>query len=477
MPSPNIYTAIRKDRPDHPCIISGQRRLTYAGFLDQVHGIANWLLAQGVGPGDRIALQGLTAIDFLTACYGCAAISAVPVPISFQDDARIAEAREAAGTRLTLSSLPVVDPDALAGGTEPPRGAGRCDEAMVIYTSGTTSDRLKGVRLGHAGIVSTADYMNRAMGVDEGIRENVFAALDHAYGFGRCQAVLMVGGTLVLPTDVRNLLLLVQDAGRHRCNALSAAPSIIATLMQSMAVPFGEMARKVRWLQTGAMRFDTSFRERLLALMPEARICLHYGLSEAMRVTFLELDRRPDKLHTEGPPAEGVEIAIFDDAMGHLGHGEEGTIAVRGRNLCLGYLDEALWQSNLHQGWFVTSDRGMLDDDGYLVFAGRRDDVININGVLVHPDAIESLLGPLFPDQMYTVVGVDDPAGVRDRVPALVVEGASDITLDDVARQMQGAEPEMIPAMLRCMEELPRTRSGKVVRSRLAASLSRHRDQ
>ncbi len=468
----NIYQAIRKDVPDRLCIISGKRELTYADLLDHIHTTAVWLREQGIGSGDRVAIRGLAGVDYLVACYGCAAISAVPVPVSFQDEDKIAEAIASANAQLTLSELP----EAVAGTVLPREDDAGADsasaEAMVIYTSGTTSDRLKGVRLGHAGILSTADFMNRAMGVDDSIRENVFAALDHAYGFGRCQAILMVGGVLVLPTDVRNLLLLVQDARKHQCNALSAAPSIIATLMQSMEGAFADTARQIRWLQTGAMRFDSGFRQRLIAMMPEAGIFLHYGLSEAMRVTFLEADRHPDKLHTEGPPAEGVEIAILDDEMQPVDQGEEGTIAVRGRNLCLGYLDENLWQSNLHEGWFVTSDRGLLDSDGYLVFAGRRDDVININGVLVHPDAIESLIRPLFPTQTYTVVGIDDPAGVKDRVPALVVEGDHDVTLDAVASHMRGVEPEMVPVMVRSVEVLPRTRSGKVVRSQLAKQIS-----
>jgi len=97
--------------------------------------------------------------------------------------------------------------------------------------------------------------------------------------------------------------------------------------------------------------------------------------------------------------------------------------------------------------------------------------VINLNGTLVHPDEIESRLAGLFPDQSFTVIGMRDPAGVKDMIAVLVVEGDTTIGVGEVARFLGDKGDNIIPTMVRTIPALPRTRSGKVQRSAIVKEL------
>ncbi|WP_462157648.1 class I adenylate-forming enzyme family protein [Pseudoalteromonas sp. GB56] len=274
-----------------------------------------------------------------------------------------------------------------------------------------------------------------------------------------------------MPQSLNNPFSVFNLVEQHQCNALSSAPSMIAALLRLGSDQLSGLVERVKWIQTGAMRFDPLFREQLCEALPHTRIFLHYGLSEAMRVTFFELNTHLHKANTEGPASACSKIRIIDDQGREVAQGHSGRIAIQGSNLCLGYLDNEYWQSQLIGGWFATSDLGYLDEDGYLVFLGRYDDVINYNGVLVHPDEIESKLLSLFPKNAFCVVGMPDPGKVKDAIVTLCIEGDSDITMRDVANHMQGKDANLMPNKLVKVATLPKTRSGKVSRAELIKQL------
>ena len=460
----NLYLDLPRDCGDATAIAHRGREIPYGEFFESIDRFAAHIRARGVPIAGRVGIVGLEGPDLLAAIYGCAKVGAVSVPLPRGDPARNEAALEAARARLVLSECPDSLPEASDVAAHP--------EAMVIFTSGTTSEGRKGVILGHEGISSTAAFMNKAMGVDASIRECVFAPLDHAFGFGRCHAVLMTRGTLLLQEERLGFEPLFESLAAPGTNALSTVPSVLATLLRLSRKRFETAGAGLRWVQTGAMRFDRSFRDTLCEAFPNARIYLHYGLSEAMRVTFMELHGEAGKRHTEGRPSAGVEIAILGESGERLGPGREGTIAIRGRNLALGYLNEDAWRASCRDGWFVTADRGSLDEDGYLVFAGRSDDVINANGNMVHPDEIEARLHRLLAKRAFSVLGMPDPRGVKDKIVVLAIEGRAECTAEDIAREMEGAADFMIPRIVISLERLPRTASGKVSRAQLAKELA-----
>lgn len=462
----NLYSEISHSDSSAVAIIISDQRVSYAQLHERVDSVATHLSAGGVAAGDRVALSRLSSIELLIAYYACFKLGAIAVPLAFEDKERIDGAMSAAAITTTISSLPT-ESELAADHQHATNASALTAEALVIFTSGTTSSTLKGVRLSHEAVSGTCDFMNRTMQTDASLRECVFAPIDHAFGFGRCHSVLAVGGTVYLPGSTARLTGLLELLQNAPVNALSTTPAILASLLRVCRDDFERVGGQIRWIQTGAMRFDPHFRKSLLETLPGARIFLHYGLSEAMRVTFFELGRDPSKIHTEGTPAQGVELAIFDEDMRALPQEQEGLIAIRGRNLCLGYLDQALWQSCLHDDWFVTSDRGRLDADGYLVFCGRNDDTINSSGVLINPDEIESKIQSHVGSQSISVVGVPDPMGIKDSIIVLCVEGESEVSLAQLASKMTNTDRHLLPQKMIELDQLPRTRTSKINRAEL----------
>ena len=186
-----------------------------------------------------------------------------------------------------------------------------------------------------------------------------------------------------------------------------------------------------------------------------------------MRVTLFELNTHVHKIDTEGPVARNVNIEIFDRNFEIQSRNKEGLIGIKGSNLCIGYLDKELWEGNIKDGYFVTSDRGYLDADGFLVFKGRDDDVINSNGALVHPDEIENKILRVWPNLVFSVVGIDDPKKIKDSLIALCIQGETTLTLSDLTEKLPDVDSNILPHFIINFDILPMTRTGKVNRNQL----------
>jgi long-chain acyl-CoA synthetase len=448
---------------------AGETRVTYSEFRDLIDAFAA-RLATGTQYGQRIGIRSNSSINGLAALYACFRIGRTGVflpvrdPISLSQivgDARLNAVIDEVGDSPPLSSLRTT-------GTNQQQQritAEGADPCIIIYTSGTTANLRKGVLVSHSSIAQCAAFMNEAMAVTEEINEVLLAPIDHLYGFGRCHAVLASGGTLTLP--IERLDFGIFDALERGCNALAVVPSILAAIIDVGEESLRRIGGQIRWIQTGAMRLDEKYRRKLLDIFPNARICLHYGLTELMRATFLDLRAHPDKIHTEGKPRPGVSLEIRDDSGRALPPGIEGEIWLSGSGLAMGYTDSISWQSRLRDGWYRTSDIGLLDESGYLIFRGRNDDILKVKGHLVHPAEVEQRLSALITTP-YCVVGVNDPIGIRGMVLALCVESDHAIERHRILAHMCAAEAHLIPEYVFAIPKFPRTASGKIKRGELS---------
>ena len=341
-------------------------------------------------------------------------------------------------------------------------------EAMIIYTSGTTGEP-KGVILGNEGIIHITSFMNEYMNVDKSIKEMLVAPLDHAFGFGRAHCVLKVCGTIFVGPQRLDIRLILNSLKNKQINAISIMPSLLTQIITVAGAHFAKVADNLKWLQIGAMKFSLEDRNRLCEIFPNTTICLHFGMSESMRTTFINLHKESTKRHTEGKASFGTKIAIFDENKNILPPNNKGRLATQGKNLALGYVDHELWEKQYHNGWFISNDLAMIDEDGYLHHSGRIDDIINLNGLLIHPDEVEEKLQKIITNATFCVVGMDDPKKQRDRVIALFVEGSNNeqITLEYLSKKWDTNDRHLIPSYIYWVKNFPRTKTGKIIRSSL----------
>jgi acyl-CoA synthetase len=201
-----------------------------------------------------------------------------------------------------------------------------------------------------------------------------------------------------------------------------------------------------------------------------------YGSTEHPSTTGCRFDDPADRRHrTDGRALAGVELRLVDEEGAEVPPGRPGEILSRGPDLCLGYTDPALTAAAFDaDGWYHTGDIGVLDDDGSLTLTDRVKDIIIRGGENVSPAEVEQALQTLPGVAEIAVVGAPDPR-LGERACAIVrmLPGAAPVTLAEVTAHLSGvglARPKW-PEELRCVEDFPRTASGKVRKVDLRAWL------
>lgn len=479
---PETVASFAAQHPQKTALIINDRPLSYQGLVENVEALAARLAMAGVHAGDRVIVGLDRKQDYVEALLASLALGAVPVPvlgsadevstIAADSEAKLIlidqglqEAVRAAGS----DNAAIVDVAGLptGGAPIPPRKADPDDLAMLVYTSGTTSGVRRGVMLSHQALASVVAYLNDAMALESDVIELVVAPLHHSFGLGRLRAVLSVGGTAVLQDGAFNAAAICVALEDHNCNALSSVSTGFSILADRFQRFFKPVAGQLRWAELGSLPLSLEHKRMLRELAPEARIFMHYGLTEASRSTLLDF-AHTNKLDSVGRAASGNEIVIVDPQNRPLPAGETGRILVKGGNQALGYWQRSeSWAKKLVSGFVDTGDLGWLDQDGYLYFVGRQDDVINVGGEKVAPVEIEDALRPLLPGVDFAVAGVRDPKGVLGQVPALFVEGAATPSLDQVRGVLTNLAPFKVPHYVEAVDSLPKTGSGKVIRSQL----------
>jgi len=204
----------------------------------------------------------------------------------------------------------------------------------------------------------------------------------------------------------------------------------------------------------------------LIKLCPNARICMHYGLTEASRTTFIEFHSEKCKLHTAGRPSPNVELQIMSENGETLGPNKTGEILVKGQMVMKGYFNKSdMTKEYLKNGWLHTGDLGMIDDEGYVHLLGRKKDIINIGGLKVAPGEIEEILLKYEWIAEAAVVGVKSSDDIsNERIKAFIITD-DELSIKDLEKFcLENIESYKLPSKFEIVESLPKTASGKIQR-------------
>lgn len=463
------------------------RWYTYAHVEAVSARFAATLVAKGVKPGDRVAAQIPKSIEALMLYLGVVRAGAIFLPLNtaytaaevdyFIGDAEpklflcdpksldayisIAEQHschldsfgvwrapdQSAGTFFDAAEAQPLSFDNVTRGPD--------DLAAILYTSGTTG-RSKGAMLSHKNLLSNAETL--ATDWQFTYKDTLIHALPiyHTHGlFVASNTVMKTGGQLVfLPKfDADEVI-------RHLPNAtaMMGVPTFYTRLLAHEG--FTKEA-------TAHMRLFTSGSAPLLAETHRAfeeltghRILERYGMTETNMNTSNPYDAER-RAGTVGFPLPGVDLRIVNERAEPVAQGEIGTIEVRGDNVCQGYwrMPEKTNEEMREDGFFITGDLGMIDEDGYIVIVGRGKDLIITGGFNVYPKEIEGVIDDLPGVTESAVIGVPHP-DFGESVVAVVVGDGDEVTIlnaleDKLAKFKQ-------PKRIFFTEALPRNTMGKV---------------
>lgn len=334
--------------------------------------------------------------------------------------------------------------------------------AQIAFTSGTQGEP-KGVILTQANLADTVDRLIDVMGIDSSIREYIGVPVYHSFGLGRCRVGAAVGGMNFVPEGGFDLYEIARMLESGEINAISAVPTLwrIALKNPSVLRPGSE---QVKWIEIGSQAMSADEKCAMKALFPNARIVQHYGLTEASRTTFLDLQGKDqEELASVGVPNGDVEVGLTDD----------GLIRIRGANVATSLLVGGQQVPNTDEaGWFETKDLGELRN-GKLYFLGRFDDMINLGGLKVAADHVEAeLLHRLgLGGRDLSVVRVSDCERGDGIVVAITsacsANDASILGVVDQVLRENGISAASAVHLMR-VDALPLTETGKVKRRELA---------
>jgi amino acid adenylation domain-containing protein len=500
--------------PDAEALVSGGRRLTYAQLDSATDTVAAGFQSLGVVRGDRVAVHLENGVEAVLSIMGALRAGAAFVPINpTTKGAKLGYLLRDSGASLLVSDRRAAHSVAEArGDLEGPlaivmAGVARegtddrptfpyvrfedlesghmsglpwndpridLDLAALIYTSGSTG-RPKGVMMTHGNILAATTSIN---GYLQNRRDDTILdvlPLSFDYGLYQLFLAMQAGARVLLERSFAFPTVMLELMARERVSALPIVPMLAALLLKHDLASYDLGA--LRYITNTGAVLPPAHIAALRTALPQARIFSMYGLTDCKRVSFLapeDLDARPTSV---GKPMSNVEVYLLDEEGRRVDCGI-GELVVRGSNVMQGYWRaEAATEKVLRPGLLPgekvlhTGDLFRIDEDGYMYFQSRTDDVIKSRGQKVSPREIENVLHAAPGVSEAVVVGVPD-ALLGQALHAYVTlrPGASVTARDILLYCSKHLEDFMVPGIVEVVSTLPHTSSGKLARRGVLSS-------
>ncbi len=490
---------------DACAIKHGATQLSFADLARRAGNVARWLVQNGVRPGDRVALLIDSSAEYVVAYYAILMSGGVAVALNAAARAEdfagwithsgaralIADGRHAEAVRLSrlLDEQLVV---LAVGGRAFPGCAGDFESvashsagrvalpkpepqqlAALLYTSGTTGHP-KAVMLSHANLAANTDSIVEYLALSPA--DSVMCVLPFYYSYGNSvlHTHIAVGARIVIEHNLVYPHVVVEQMAAERVTGLAGVPATFALLEARVAFEKYDLSA-LRYLTQAGGPMSPALSGRVRALLPQARLFVMYGQTEATaRLSYLPPERLQDKSGSVGIGIRGVDLEVRGTSGEPLPVGVTGEVWARGPNVMLGYWRDAdATREVLIDGWLRTGDAGYLDAEGFLFLEGRRSDIIKVGAHRVFPLDIEAVIEELDGVQEVAVVGIDDPV-LGQTVKACVVRSADKPPVTESAIKghcRARLAAYKVPKIIEFVATLPRTSSGKVRRKLLLSNV------
>lgn len=342
------------------------------------------------------------------------------------------------------------------------------DTALYQYTSGTTG-RSKGAELSHRAVLSNAyqaELMTQSLMGPEGETALIVLPLYHITAFALIFiAGLRTGGHGVLVPSPRPLSNLKPAFETHNVTWFVGINTLFAALLTEDWFK-KEMVQNLRFCGSGGAAQTTGVAQKFKDFTG-IDIRQGYGMTEcAGLLTFNPAD--DNRFGSVGVPVPGTDVRIVDEAGEDVGQGQPGEIIGRGPTVMTGYLNRPdATAETIIDGWLHSGDIGVMDADGFIEIVDRKKDMILVSGFNVAPNEIEDTISQLSGVEQVGVVGIpDDKTG---EAPAAFVVRSDHSTTEEtvLAACREGLTNYKIPRMVKFVDEVPVTLSGKVLRRQL----------
>ncbi len=504
-------------------------RLTFDELAEQSATVSRSLVANGIEPGDRVAIWAPNCTEWVEAALGAVGAGALLVPLNTRyrgneaayilrasgarllftvegflgtDYPKMLEGAVAAGERLPgLERIVVLRSDEPSGsehragrsrrgdptiayvdflrdadGCSAEVAAGRTasvaasDLSDLVFTSGTTGHP-KGAMSTHGQTLRTFAAWSEIVGLRQGDRYLIVNPFFHTFGYKAGILACLMAGATILPEPVFDTGRLLHRIAEERVTVLPGPPTIFQSILDHPDRSRFDLS-SLRLVVTGAAVVPVELVERLGGELGVETVLTAYGLTEATgTVTMCRRGDPPEVVaQTSGRAIPDVEVRVVDAAGRTCPAGDAGEIVVRGYNVMRGYFNDAKATEEAidAEGWLHTGDIGVMDAGGNVRVTDRLKDMYVSGGFNVYPAEVEAVLRTHPRVVQVAVIGVPDTRmGEVGLAVVVPTDEASDLEGELTAWAGERLANFKVPRSVRTVDALPVNASGKVLKREL----------
>ena len=460
---------------------SDGNRYTYRQAAETACRFAGYLAyKENITANDAVMVECNQDVPYLLADLACQWIGAVFVPIenhaSSDRKKTIAEETEAKlfiSRNENLDYVKSITFDALLQSDVMYEKDGFPDAdavAQILYTTGTTG-KSKGIVITNKANVALAENIRYGVEMKDGNTEFIPVPISHSHGIRCCYADILNGGTIVLCDGLMNIKKVFRMLEEYSVTSMDISPSAIQLLIKISKGKFWDYGKKLDYIQIGTAVLPETVKEQMCENLQGVRLYNFYGSTESGRSCVLNFAAATGKTNCIGRATKNAEIVFTDEDRKIMNATEDhpGLLASRGSmNMREYWKNPDLTLQTMKEGYVYTNDLGYTDAEGYVYVIGRKDDVINYNGIKISPEEIEQVA--------VEYPGVTDAAcvPVKDmmagQVPHLFIsvgDGALFSMNDYKQYLLSHLDGNKIPKNVEIIEKIPRTENGKIKRKEL----------
>lgn len=330
------------------------------------------------------------------------------------------------------------------------------DVAALMFTSGTTGVP-KGVLVTHQNLLTTLEKNIDFQSLSSATIELNTLPLTHSFGLGQLNATLAAGGMGILLSGLANLGRVLKVARQAHVTNFPTTPDGLGILTDRYAKQFQQSFDHLQVIMVNSAPLPPRLADKIMALLPQTRLLVYYGLTEASRSTFAELSGADhDYLSSVGRPLGDTVISIDENSK---------EILIRGDNVSPGYFQDCTTPLLLHAaGTLKTGDKGEMVGGSRLVVSGRLTDELNIGGYKIDPLEVERLTVAIEGIQQACLTIVTSKShGISELV--LLMSGPEKVAEQTIRQQLSTAiEQYKMPHHILQVTAIPAGLNGKINR-------------
>lgn len=505
---PHFLNATARRLPDKTALVSRSHSVTYAELHSDVLATAEAIRELGIKPGDRIGICMEKSIEQVYVILGALYANTVIVPILPRLKQPNIEhiIRNSGMSALVTDASRIGEVEAFADSVKLIAGHGEIDEnwpnlaylrrhlvaadsfdrigmdnAAIIYSSGSTG-RPKGILISHRNLADGAEIVASYLDTRESDRICSILSFNFDYGLNQIWQTVLKGSTLYLhdlamPNDLFSLL------AEEEITALPLMPIIITQMfLENLYTPNPDQDfSSMRYVCSTGGRLSTKMVDDLRGAFPETKLYSMFGLTEAFRSTYLEPDLFDGRPTSVGKAIPETQILVLDSQGNECAPGVVGELVQRGATVTKGYWNDEENTAKVfrrHPNFpgetlVFSGDDVRKDDEGYIYFVSRRDEMIKTRGFRVSPTEVESEVINHPNIQSAVAYGVRRIEVGEEIACAYTTDDAQEIPQHQLMQFLKSTLPRhMVPAYLVHFPKFPITGSGgKIDRKAVKAAV------